>query len=127
MTWEQYTVFLLESIRIYAPELEQHYYGKIKTFMKWWEEKKGVLVKNYNDYAESKFETAGPDRQPTWRRIARAIEKNDFWMKRLSFSATKRDVEKLNQLKEKYKKIIGDGKVDKDMERWERGELFAEN
>jgi len=126
MTWEQYTVFLLESIRIYAPELEQHYYDKIKTFMKWWEEKKGVLVKNYNDYAESKFETAGPDRQPTWRRIARAIEKNDFWMKRLSFSATKRDVEKLNQLKEKYKKIIGDGKVDKDMERWERGELYAD-
>ena len=47
-------------------------------------------------------------------------------MKRLSFSATKSDVEKLNKLKEKYRKIIGDGKVDKDMERWERGELFAD-
>jgi len=123
MSWEQYTVFLLESIRLYAPELEEHYYGKIKTFLRWWEENRGVTVDKVPDFGTSKQEAN--TEIPSWRRIARAIEKNDFWMKRLSFSATKSDVEKLNKLKEKYRKIIGDGKVDKDMERWERGELFA--
>jgi predicted phosphoadenosine phosphosulfate sulfurtransferase len=124
MTWEQYTVFLLESIRLYAPELEEHYYRKIKTFLGWWEKNRGVTVDKVPDFGTSKQESN--TEIPSWRRIARAIEKNDFWMKRLSFSATKTDVEKLNELKEKYRKIVGDGKVDKDMERWERGELFAD-
>jgi len=123
MTWEQYTVFLLESIRLYAPELEEHYYRKIKTFLGWWEENEGITIDKIPDYADKKDESG--HKIPSWRRIARAIEKNDFWMKRLSFSATKRDIERLNQLKEKYRRIIGDGKVDKDLERWERGELYV--
>lgn len=125
LTWEQYAVYLLESIGLYAPELEDHYYKKIKTFMGWWEKERGVTVDQITDYGESKLEAAGPDRIPSWRRIARAIEKNDFWMKRLSFSATKNDVARLNELKAKYNKILGDGKADKDLERWERGELYA--
>jgi len=122
MTWQQYTVFLLESIRLYAPELEEHYYSKIKTFMSWWCEKKGVEVMSYKDYIDGDGIEADRE-QPTWRRIARAIEKNDFWMKRLSFTYTKNDVDKLNNLKLKYANIIGDGKVDKDLERWSVGEL----
>jgi len=118
MTWEQYAVFLLESIGLYAPELEEHYYRKIKTFLSWWEK---TGVKDVPDEAGKDEEAR---RQvPSWRRIARAIEKNDFWMKRLSFSATKSDVERLNQLRQKYHKILGDGKADKDLQRWERGEL----
>lgn len=118
LTWEQYTVYLLESIRLYAPELEDHYYRKIKTFLGWWE-KEGV-----SDIPEeaSKQEEA-QKKAISWRRIARAIEKNDFWMKRLSFAATKSDVERLNELKAKYNKILGDGKADKDLQRWERGDL----
>jgi predicted phosphoadenosine phosphosulfate sulfurtransferase len=124
MSWEQYAIYLLESIRLYAPELEDHYYRKIKTFLGWWDKNRGVTVDKIIDFGTSKQESN--TEIPSWRRIARAIEKNDFWMKRLSFSATKGDVERLNKLKEKYRKIIGDGKVDKDMERWERGELFAD-
>lgn len=118
LTWEQYAVYLLESIRLYAPELEDHYYRKIKTFLGWWE-KEGV-----SDIPEeaSKQEEA-QKKAVSWRRIARAIEKNDFWMKRLSFAATKSDVERLNELKAKYNKILGDGKADKDLQRWERGDL----
>jgi predicted phosphoadenosine phosphosulfate sulfurtransferase len=33
MTWQQYTVFLLESLGLYAPELRDHYYRKIKIFL----------------------------------------------------------------------------------------------
>lgn len=120
MTWEQYAVFLLESIGLYAPELEDHYYRKIKTFMNWWE-KEGISVKDMPE--EGTKQEEAQRQKPSWRRIARAIEKNDFWMKRLSFSATKTDVEKLNALKEKYNRILGDGKADKDLLRWEKGEL----
>ncbi len=118
LSWEQYAVYLLESIGMYAPELEDHYYRKIKTFLGWWE-KEGIsdIPEEANKHEEAQKKAV------SWRRIARAIEKNDFWMKRLSFSATKTDVEKLNALKAKYNKILGDGKADKDLQRWERGEL----
>lgn len=124
MTWEQYAVYLLESIRIYAPELEQHYYKKIKTFMGWWEKERNITIDKIVDEGNKKLEA--DTKIPSWRRIARALEKNDFWMKRLSFSATKTDVERLNELKKKYNHIVGDGKIDKNLERWERGELFAD-
>ena len=42
----------------------------------------------------------------SWRRIARAIERNDFWMKRLSFSQTKGDVERMFELKKKYNNLL---------------------
>ncbi|MFW6145624.1 MAG: DUF3440 domain-containing protein [bacterium] len=122
MTWEQYAVFLLESIRLYAPELEDHYYGKIRKFIDWWEEKGGVQLKEFPD--SGKRDEEG-NQIPSFQRIARAIEKNDFWMKRLSFSQTKSDVKKLNELKEKYSRILGDGKYGKDLKRWKEGELNA--
>lgn len=104
MTWEQYAVFLLESLGLYAPELRDHYYKKIKTFMKWYEEQEGVSLADIPDEADKKLESA--KKVASWRRIARAIERNDFWMKRLSFSQTKNDVERLFELKKKYANII---------------------
>ncbi|MBC8588075.1 GNAT family N-acetyltransferase [Paratissierella segnis] len=103
MTWEQYTVWLLESLRLYAPELEDHYYRKIKTFMSWWEKEADITPKNMPD---DKWEIEGYRQSPYWKRIARAIEKNDFWMSRLSFGQTKSDVERLFELKKKYKNLI---------------------
>lgn len=104
MTWEQYAVFLLESISIYAPELTLHYYKKIKKFFEWYEKHEGVARKEIKEEEDKKLESA--KKVASWRRIARAIEKNDFWMKRLSFGQTKSDVEKLFDLKKKYKNII---------------------
>ena len=45
MTWQEYTVFLLESLGLYVPELRDHYYHKIKAFFKWYEGKKGISIK----------------------------------------------------------------------------------
>lgn len=104
MTWEQYAVWLLESLRLYAPEVEDHYYRKIKTFMEWYEKHEGVSLTDIPDEADRKLESA--KKVASWRRIARAIEKNDFWMTGLSFSQTKSDVERLFELKKKYKNII---------------------
>jgi len=121
ITWEQYAVYLLESIRLYAPELEDHYYRKIKKFMKWYDEKEDLPPENIPDKADKSLESK--KKVASWRRIARAIEKNDFWMKRLSFSQTKSDVKKLNKLKDKYKRILGDGKYGKSLKKWKEGEL----
>ena len=103
LTWEQYAVFLLESIGMYAPEVRDHYHAKIKTFLQWYE-KEGISQDQIPDEADKKLESA--KRAASWRRIARAIEKNDFWMSRLSFGETKKDVQRLFELKKKYHNII---------------------
>ena len=103
MTWQEYTIFLLESIGIYVPELRDHYYHKIKTFLNWYENK-GIKVSDIKDEEDKKLENA--KKVASWRRIARAIEHNDFYMKRLSFSQNKRDNEKFKKLKEKYKNLV---------------------
>ena len=127
LTWEQYAVFLLESIGLYAPEVRDHYYTKIKTFMAWYE-KEGLSPDQIPDEGDKKLEAA--KKAASWRRIARAIEKNDFWMSRLSFGETKKDVQRLFELKKKYRNIIrpqdADGKrlreVAERLEREERHE-----
>lgn len=103
LTWEQYAIFLLESIGLYAPEVRDHYHTKIKTFMDWYE-KDGLKPEDIPDEADKKLESA--KKAASWRRIARAIEKNDFWMSRLSFGETKKDVKRLFELKKKYHNII---------------------
>lgn len=102
MTWQQYTVFLLESLGIYVPELRDHYYQKIKTFFKWYE-KKGISISEVKDEEDKSLENA--KKVASWRRVARAIESNDFYMKRLSFSQTKKDSKKLIELQQKYKNL----------------------
>lgn len=102
ITWEQYAVFLLESLGLYAPELRDHYYRKIKTFIDWHMDNEGI--KKLPDEADRKLESA--KKVASWRRVARALEKNDFWMTRLSFSQTKNDVKRLYELKNKYANII---------------------
>jgi len=106
MTWEQYAVFLLESLGLYAPEVRDHYHRKIRTFMKWWEKEAGITPDRIPD---DKWSLEGFRRTPYWKRIARAIEKNDFWMSGLTFSQTKGDVQKLFELKKKYAGIIRPG------------------
>jgi len=103
MTWEQYAVFLLESLGLYAPEVRDHYYRKIKKFLLWWEKEAGITSDTMPD---DKWELPGYRQSPYWKRVARAIEKNDFWMSGLSFSETKGDVKRLMELKQKYAFLI---------------------
>lgn len=103
ISWEQYAVFLLESIGLYAPEVRDHYHKKICTFLDWYK-KEGIDIKDIPDEDDKKLEAA--KKVASWRRIARAIEKNDFWMTRLSFGETKSDVERLFEMKKKYRNII---------------------
>ena len=104
MTWQEYTIFLLESIGIYNKDLMIHYYKKIKKFMIWHKNKYGIEIKDIPETADSKLENQ--KKVISWRRIARAIEKNDFYLKRLSFAQTKSDDEELQRLIHKWDNLL---------------------
>ena len=106
MTWQEYTIFLLESIGIYNKDLMLHYYRKIKKFMVWHEVKLGIKLKDIPDTAEAKLESQ--KKAISWRRIARAIEKNDFYLRRLSFTQTKNDERELMRLIHKWDNLLNE-------------------
>ncbi|WP_304125742.1 DUF3440 domain-containing protein [Methanosphaera cuniculi] len=99
MSWQEYAIFLLESIGFETPELRDHYIEKIQTFFNWYKKTEGLEIVDIPETAEKKLETK--KKVPSWRRIARAIEKNDFWMTLLSFGETKKGRKLLDKLKEK--------------------------
>ena len=112
MSWQQYAVFLLESIGIYNNELMWHYYRKIKKFMIWYRNKYHVDVEDIPDTAECKLENQ--KKAISWRRIARAIEKNDFYLKRLSFAQTKTDDQELQKLIHKWDNLLNKNTITDD-------------
>ncbi len=86
-TWQSYAVFLLDSM---PPPTAAHYREKIGTFLKWWA-KHGV--EDIPQEADPKLEALR--KAPSWRRICKVLLKNDYWCKGLSFSQTKREMERI--------------------------------
>ena len=97
-TYESYAKFLLDTM---PPYLAEHYREKIDKFIKWWENE-GVKV--MPDYDDPKKEAAR--KVPSWRRICKVLLKNDYWCKGLSFTQTKRDMEKQMEIITKYNEIL---------------------
>jgi predicted phosphoadenosine phosphosulfate sulfurtransferase len=125
LSWEEYAVFLLESIGLYCPELRDHYTEKIEGFIEWYENEaypdKGWTEElGLEDFPDAHPEDKSKQGYPSWERIAWAIERNDFWMKRLGFNQTKGGREKLEMLHEKYgdSLISPDATDDKHLEEW---------
>lgn len=104
MSWQEYTVFLLESIGMYNRDLMLHYYRKIKKFMIWYKNKRGVDINKIPDLADCKLENQ--KKVISWRRIARAVEKNDFYLRRLCFAQTKNDDRELQELIHKWDNLL---------------------
>lgn len=104
MNWKEYTIFLLESIGIYNTDLMLHYYRKIKKFMNWYQKRDDIDLSHIPDEADKKLENQ--KKVISWRRIARSIERNDFYMKRLCFSQTKTDDAELRRLIHKWDNLI---------------------
>lgn len=96
MTWQEWALYLLESIGIYNKKLEKHYAIKIRKFFQYWEEKCGCTLDMIEDEADKKMESLKI--VPSWRRVARALERNDFFLTRLSFGETKSDVQYLKEM-----------------------------
>lgn len=125
LSWEEYAVFLLESVGLYCPELRDHYTEKIQGFIEWYEDSEYEDTGWSEEMGLEDFPDAHPDDlpksgYPSWERIAWALERNDFWMKRLGFNQTKGGREKLEQLREKYgESLIEPGATDdKHLEEW---------
>lgn len=121
-TWESYAKVLLSSM---PPYLKDHYVRRINVFLKWWARELGQNIlsvqkpspgENYDDLGLFVFDIPdNPDPElgkkytrnggPSWKRIAKAIIKNDYYCKSLSFSQNKQEHEKLERLKQKYANI----------------------
>lgn len=90
ITWEEYAHRLLSSM---PPSTAEHYRDKIAVFLKW--------------YADRGYDRGIPDegaitdrKTPSWTRICRALLRNDYWCKGLSFSQHK------TEAFAKYKKLM---------------------
>jgi predicted phosphoadenosine phosphosulfate sulfurtransferase len=92
-TWESYAKLLLASM---PEKTREHFENKIAVFIKWWMDRgysHGIPDEaDVNDEADKKV--------PSWRRICKALLRNDYWCKGLSFSQTK------SEAYEKYMKVM---------------------
>lgn len=110
LSWEEYTVFLLESLGFYSTELRDHYVRKIKIFLQYFEDEEGVGLDKIPDELSTSFikeNLADTGKWIHWKRIALCIEKNDFACRSLSYGITKADKEDMVKLKTKWGKLLG--------------------
>jgi predicted phosphoadenosine phosphosulfate sulfurtransferase len=95
LTWKEFAKTLLESM---PPKTQDHFAVKIGVFEKWW------LTRGYEEGIpdEAPYELEAKKLAPSWRRVVKALLRNDFWCKGLSFTQHKSAAyEKYIQLKKK--------------------------
>ena len=81
-TWESFADLFLSSV----PDiLSEHYKNKIFTFVKWWEQR------GYPDGIPDEAPEVLEAKRlvPSWRRVCKALLRNDYWCKGLGFSQQK--------------------------------------
>lgn len=92
-TWQSFAMLLLESM---PPQTKDHYEDKLSVFLHWWAER--GYPDGIPDEADIHDEAA--KKVPSWKRICKALLRNDYWCKGLSFTQTK------STAFEKYKKVM---------------------
>jgi len=92
-TWESFAKLLLESMP--GPTAE-HYRNKIAVFLKWYADR--GYADGIPDEADAADEAG--HKAPSWRRVCKALLRNDYWCKGLSFSQQK------SEATEKYLKMM---------------------
>jgi len=81
-TWESFARLLLASL----PErTREHYENKIAVFCRWW------MLRGYPNGIPEESDPAleAARKAPSWRRIVKALLRNDYWCKGLSFTQHK--------------------------------------
>jgi len=81
-TWESFAMLLLDSM---PQRTQEHFKNKITMFLHWWEER--GYPNGIPDEADHKAEAQR--KVPSWRRVCKALLRNDYWCKGLSFSQHK--------------------------------------
>lgn len=92
-TWQSFAHLLMESL---PPATREHFDNKIAVFIHWWQER--GYSRGIPDEADPEDEAG--KKVPSWRRICKALLRNDYWCKGLSFSQTK------SESYQKYKKVM---------------------
>jgi predicted phosphoadenosine phosphosulfate sulfurtransferase len=105
MSWEEYAVFLLESIGLYSEDLMMHYVRKIRILFDYIFQEAKMKREDIGEDHPSKAETLRE--WVSWKRIARTIEKNDFPCRGLQYGLTLQDRETMQKLKTKWGKLLG--------------------
>lgn len=91
MTWEQYCCFLIESIALMNKDIAKWYIDKIEVTLKYHKTK-------YNQDITDKEGNKGKE-YISFQLITRALEKNDFWFKKLYFKESKSGYKLLEKIK----------------------------
>jgi len=81
-TWKSFAELFLNSV----PEVtKEHYLNKIFTFTEWWEKR------GYEDGIpdETPYLLEAKKLTPSWRRVCKALLRNDYWCKGLGFTQHK--------------------------------------
>lgn len=83
-TWESFAKMLMESM---PARTREHFANKIAVFVQWWS------LRGYPNGIpdESSPELEASKKAPSWRRVCKALLRNDYWCKGLSFTQTKSD------------------------------------
>lgn len=127
-TWKEYMEFLLDTL---PEETKQNYLSKLKTSIKFWREKGGVLsddvIKELDElnikyeFGQHNYKTEKKSVKleylddliisdfksiPTFKRMCICILKNDHLCKYMGFSATKQEIKKRKDAIEKYDKLL---------------------
>jgi predicted phosphoadenosine phosphosulfate sulfurtransferase len=97
-TWQQYVEFLMSTL---PDGLRTVYERRIKVFKDWWAEN-GYTIEQWPDAGEPALENKKA--QPSWRRVAVSILKQDMG-KGLSFGFARKDTDRLIGIKERYKDL----------------------
>lgn len=88
-TWQSFAMMLIDTL---PPIHAEHYKDKIAVFLKWYQDK---------GYPGGIPDDGPLDKSaPSWKRICKAILRNDYWCKGLSFSQHK------SEAYEKYTKLM---------------------
>lgn len=81
-TWKSFAILLINSM---PKKTQEHYKNKIYKYVKWWE-KRGY-ENGIPDEADYQMEQK--KQVPSWRRVCKALLRNDYWCKGLSFTQQK--------------------------------------
>lgn len=93
-TWKSFAEFLLATL---PPKTAEHYRNKIAVYIKYCTGNYAGYEQGLPDFRDG--DTGGKD-IASWRRVCRAILRNDYWCRSLSFSPTK------SQAYERYLKVM---------------------
>jgi predicted phosphoadenosine phosphosulfate sulfurtransferase len=81
-TWRSFSGLILNTL---PPKTKEHYQNKIMLFLKWWMER--GYEEGIPDEADLRLESERG--VPSWRRICKALLRNDYWCKGLGFTQHK--------------------------------------